>query len=147
MPFRCSMQRGKQELTGLRDWDCVYVCAQPVLKTLLINRLITFQSPRALSSVLSQPPEESLVILVCSKGSHPWKQDPEVTLPVPAGPVTCIRKQVQCGKDREQLHGFRSLDGAETGGGKPWSSDETVWPNMNKTKRCDINYQFTLQIK
>lgn len=76
---------------------CVWLRLQPVLKNLLINRLITIQSPRALSSVLSQPPEGSLVILVCSEGSHPWKQDPKVTLPLPAGPGTCIRKQVSCG--------------------------------------------------
>ncbi len=75
---------------------CAYKCErlrqQPVLKNLLINRLITFQSPCALFSVLSRPLEGSLVILVCSEGSHPWKQDPEVTLPLPAGPATCIRK-------------------------------------------------------
>lgn len=61
---------------------------QWVLKNFLINRLIIFQSPNALSSVLSQPLEESLVILVYNERSHPWKQDPEVTL---KKQVVCLR--------------------------------------------------------
>lgn len=56
-------------------------------RNLLINRLITFQSPCALSSVLSQPPEGSLVILICSEGSRPWKHNSKVALPLPAGPA------------------------------------------------------------
>lgn len=58
---------------------CVVETAAGFEKSILINRLITFQSCRALSSAASQSPEGSLVILVCSEGSHPWKQEPKVT--------------------------------------------------------------------
>lgn len=61
------------------------MCSQ-YWETSLIYRLITFQSPHALLSVWCQPPEGSLVIPVCAEGSHPWKWDIQVTLPVPAGP-------------------------------------------------------------
>lgn len=82
-----------------RTWVCGRLSPQPVLKILLINRLITLQSCRALSSLLSQPPEGGLVILVCSEVSHPWKQDPGMTLCLPAGPVTCRTKQGCCATD------------------------------------------------
>lgn len=58
---------------------CLWLRLQLVVKNLLINRLITLQSPNALLSVLFQPPEKSLVILICSEESHPWNKDPQVT--------------------------------------------------------------------